>query len=599
MTSRFALISVFNKNNLIPLVDTLLDQGYDLISTGGTFRLISNHLASSPERLNRLTQIDDVTGFPEILNGRVKTLHPKVHGAILARRDSPEHLRELQQHQINPIDVVVCNLYDFKSAIESDPNNLQNSLEMIDIGGVTLLRAGAKNFQHVTVLSDPEDYQMITRQTPLTTQERLLLAQKAFKHTATYDTMISEYLLQQQTEITRTFYPQFPMKYGCNPSQKNAYLYLNQNLPSPLKVLNGQPGYINLLDALGSWQLVSELHRLFQVPAVASFKHTSPAGVAIYTEDDSCLFLEKFLPNHRATQLSQTFARARYCDPKSSFGDFIALSDRCDLETAKLIKGEVSDGIIAPGYTDDALSILKAKKSGKYLILEMNPSYQPDPLIPEVREMFGFVLTQDRNTSIVTKDDLNFVTNQETISPNQINDLLLANLTLKYSQSNNIVFALNGQAIGIASGQQSRIDAVKLAGTKAITWAERNHPNVIEMLNHFKPGLSRNAKINAMISYVEGTYTQNFDQWLTNFEPSERFHHLAHTKSQLDTSNDLGFSLASDAFFPFRDNIDLAHQFGVTAIVQPGGSIADQGVIDACNQHGIQMAMTGKRMFTH
>lgn len=611
---KYALISVYDKTNIERLGRFLIDQGYHLISTGGTYRVLETILYTEEEK-KRLVQVSDFTEFPEILDGRVKTLHPKIYGALLARRDDSEHLSELEKYQIPQIDLVVCNLYDFRLAVENS-FKMENAVELIDIGGVTLIRASAKNWQHVLPIIDPKDYDYLMSNLPSLMSDlpaRQRLAQKAFYHTSNYDLMISNYLLNSKptrsvttTEPnTRLYTPQIPLKYGCNPHQHHSYLHTQDGKPSPLRVLNGYPGYINLLDALNGWQLVREARQVLGLPTAVSFKHTSPAGVAVY---DPAIGLGELYqppelnpkneknPGHRRelTKMANAFIRARNCDPKSSFGDFIALSDPCDEVTAMIIKREVSDGVIAPKFTAAAYNILRTKKNGSYLIMDIDPKYEPDQT-PEMRDIFGLSLSQDRNTEIVdsTVFDQPVPTKEKNLPKSVKRDLLLANITLKYAQSNNVVMAKDGQVIGVAAGQQSRVDAVKLAGRKAVLWQLMQHPKTQGLFNLFKPGVKRQDKVNALIDYVEGNTIQN-DLFISPPEPLTS----DECDDYLDTAMS-GVSMASDAFFPFRDNIDQAANFGVKYVIQPGGSLADQKVIEACDQYGMTMVMTGKRMFTH
>jgi phosphoribosylaminoimidazolecarboxamide formyltransferase/IMP cyclohydrolase len=401
-------------------------------------------------------------------------------------------------------------------------------------------------------------------------------------------------IINPSKSLTRVYNPVIPFKYGCNPHQLNSQLALindphwgNGN-SNPIQVLNGAPGFINMLDALNSWQLVSEIGSILpNRVAVASFKHTSPAGVAISSSTSS------------DTSSQRTFEIARNCDPMCSFGDFIAINTLVDQETAESIRREVSDGIIAPSYTIGALEILSKKKGNNYLILKVDPTYVPKHDI-EVREMWGLALTQAPNRAIVGLDVFsggkNVPTVNKTIPESAKEDMLLANVTLKYAQSNNVVMALNGMVIGVAAGQQSRVDAVKLAGRKATTWWLRTHPKARNL--PFKSSVKRQDRVNAVIRYVEGDFTpiekNSWDQ-LFDIIPEP-----LSIKDKEDWIKELkGVSMASDAFFPFRDNIDHASKYGVQYIIQPGGSQADPQIIEACDQYGMVMVMSGVRQFTH
>lgn len=594
MATKYALISVFNKVGIQNLSRYLIKNNYTILSTGGTFKAIAESL-SDEEKKDRLVQVSNFTGFPEILGGRVKTLHPKIYGGLLAKREDSDHLNQLKEHAIPLIDLVVCNLYPFNRAIKENLD-LNQALELIDIGGVTLIRAAAKNWPSVTILSDPDDYSRFA-ELDNNRDFRQELAVKAYKHTSNYDAMISKYLdPHAESSLFRRYHPQFKMKYGCNPQQeRSAIMSVNSSLPEdcPIDILNGVPGYINLLDALNSWQLVHEAGQIFnQNTVVASFKHTSPAGV--------CLYQDKLEPYDGSNPNSITFLNARYCDPKSSFGDFLAINKVCDIETAKLIRREISDGIIAPGFSPEALEILSKKKKGKYLILQVDPEYQPI-LQVEIREMFGLALIQSPNRAIVTHNvfsNENIPTKIKNLSDQAKNDLLLANITLKYAQSNNVVMAKDGQIIGVAAGQQSRVDAVKLAGRKASIWYLRQHPKAQNLYNLFKSTVKRQQKINAIIDYVEGDMTDiQRPVWEDLFETVPE--PLTRDEKEEFLKTLTGVSMASDAFFPFRDNIDHASKFGVSYIIQPGGSLADPQVVEAADQYGMVMTMTGQRMFTH
>lgn len=599
---KYALVSLFDKTGIESLVGLLSSQGYTIISTGGTFKAINQILGGSS---SRLIQVSDLTKFPEILDGRVKTLNPIIFGGILARRDIKSHQSELQQHNIPYIDVVVCNLYPFHE-VDKD-TTMEEATELIDIGGVTLIRAAAKNWNDVTVLIDPADYQgLATNNTAKDPAWRQYLAAKAFNHTHNYDLMISQHLgfqAPQLTQFTRTYQPTISFKYGCNPHQGNSGLaMIGPSKESPIKVLNGEPGFINMLDALNSWQLVSEASQILpNYVAVASFKHTSPAGVAI---TNSRVEGNNGLDSNNSSNMGMvtalTFEAARNCDPMCSFGDFIAISNEVGVETAEMIKREVSDGIIAPSYTQAALEILAKKKGNRYLILQVDPKYSPKEDI-EVREMWGLALTQAPNRAIVGLDvfaDKNIVTRIRDIPDLARADMLLANVTLKYAQSNNVVMAKDGVVIGVAAGQQSRVDAVKLAGRKATTWWLRNHPKAITLDSLFKSSVKRQDRVNAVIRYVEGDFTPiEHENWLGLFEIQPT------TLTQEDKAKWMkeltGVSMASDAFFPFRDNIDHASKFGVQYVIQPGGSQADPQIIEACNQYNMVMVMSGIRQFTH
>lgn len=387
------------------------------------------------------------------------------------------------------------------------------------------------------------------------------------------------------------------LKYGCNPGQKPARIFIKTGQELPVTVLNGRPGYINFLDALNAWQLVKELKEMSGLAAAASFKHVSPAGAALGLPLSPLLrqiyFVDETL---ELSPLACAYARARGADRMSSYGDWVALSDVCDEPTARLLQHEVSDGVIAPGYTEQALAILKTKRKGGYNVVQINPAYTPAPL--EQKDVFGITFEQGRNTIALDETLLqNLPTQNKTLLPNQKRDLLLALITLKYTQSNSVCYVKDGQAIGVGAGQQSRIHCTRLAGNKADNWHLRQHPKVLRL--PFVEGIARADRDNAIDLYIsddrddvlaEGAWQRLFTHKPEDFTPAERKEFLRGVS---------GVSLGSDAFFPFGDNIERAHRSGVTAIVQPGGSIRDDNVIETCDKYGIAMAFCGIRLFHH
>ena len=390
---------------------------------------------------------------------------------------------------------------------------------------------------------------------------------------------------------------EFQLKYGTNPNQKPARIYMADGSDLPVQILNGRPGYINFLDAFNSWQLVRDLKKALGQPAAASFKHVSPAGAAIGLPlDDTLRAMYHIAPETELSPLACAYARARGADRMSSFGDWIALSDVCDLSTAKLIQHEVSDGIIAPGYTDEALAILKTKRKGTYNVVEIDPEYKPEPI--EHKDVFGITFEQGRNELKIDADMLtNLVTENKEIPEDAKLDLVLSLITLKYTQSNSVCYAKDGQAIGIGAGQQSRIHCTRLAGNKADIWYLRQHEKVLNL--PFKEGIRRPDRDNTIDVYIseehddvlrDGVWQQFFTEKPEVFTREEKAAWLATFK---------GVSVGSDAFFPFGDNIERAHKSGVEFIAQPGGSIRDDNVIDTCNKYGIAMAFTGIRLFHH
>ena len=392
---------------------------------------------------------------------------------------------------------------------------------------------------------------------------------------------------------------EFELKYGCNPNQKPAKVYMRDGSDLPFEIRNGRPGYINFLDALNSWQLVKELDEALNEPAATSFKHVSPTSAAIAIPMSNALKKSCFVDDVEGiddSKLATAYARARGTDRMSSFGDFIALSRPCDVPTAKLIKREVSDGIIAPGFDPEALEILASKKKGNYNIIEIDPSYKPEH--EERKQVFGVTFSQGRNDFKISKELLsNIVTSNKDLTDEGMRDLIVALITLKYTQSNSVAFAKGGQAIGVGAGQQSRIHCTRLAGDKADLWHLRQSDKVLNL--PFKPDIPRAVRDNTIDIYLgryymdvlaDGKYQELFTERPEPFTDEEKREYLSKINN---------VALASDAFFPFGDNIERAAKSGVKFIAQPGGSIRDDNVIKTCDDFGIVMAFTGMRLFHH
>ena len=390
---------------------------------------------------------------------------------------------------------------------------------------------------------------------------------------------------------------EYELKYGCNPNQKPARIFMKEG-ELPIKVLNGRAGYINFLDAFNGWQLVRELKKATGLPAATSFKHVSPAGAAvgqplsdvekkIYWVDDMDI---EFTP------LANAYIRARGADRMSSFGDFISLSDVCDKSTALVIKREVSDGVIAPGYTDEALEILKAKKKGNYCVIEIDPAYEPAPI--ERKDVFGITFEQGRNELHIDDDFFsNIVTENKELTEQAKIDLAISMITLKYTQSNSVCYVKGGQAIGIGAGQQSRIHCTRLAGSKADNWWLRQSPQVLGL--QFVDGIRRADRDNTIDLYIGEDYMDVLadGEWQKFFKVKPDVFTAEEKRAWLDKNTDV--ALGSDAFFPFSDNIERAHKSGVKYIAQPGGSVRDDAVIETCNKYGMVMSFTGIRLFHH
>ncbi|XP_076159731.1 bifunctional purine biosynthesis protein ATIC [Alosa pseudoharengus] len=588
--SELALLSVSDKTGLLDFAKRLVSVGLSLVASGGTAKALRDAGL-------HVRDVSELTGFPEMLGGRVKTLHPAVHGGILARH-TPSDKADMDKLGFSLVRVVVCNLYPFVKTVSVPDVTVEAAVEQIDIGGVTLLRAAAKNHARVTIVCDPADYDLVAmemegsdaKDTSLETRKTLAL--KAFTHTAQYDDAIADYFRREYSRGVS----QLPLRYGMNPHQAPAQLYtLRPSLP--ITVVNGSPGFINLCDALNAWQLVKELKNALGMPAATSFKHVSPAGAAVgvaLTEEEAKVCMVNDMLQD-LTPLATAYARARGSDRMSSFGDFIALSDTCDVPTAKIISREVSDGIIAPGYEEEALRILSKKKNGNYCVLQMDPSYEPDEA--EVRVLFGLHLKQKRNGANIDKELFSNVVSKGKLSERALRDIIVASIAVKYTQSNSVCYAKDGQVIGIGAGQQSRIHCTRLAGDKADNWWLRRHPRVLNM--KFRSGVKRAEMANAIDQYVSGTIGEgpDLDAWKAMFE--EVPEQLSETERKNWLSSLQAVALSSDAFFPFRDNVDRAKQSGVEYIAAPSGSTADEVVINACNELGITLVHTKLRLFHH
>ena len=474
-----------------------------------------------------------ITHAPEMLSGRVKTLHPAVHAGILAR-DLTSDEKDLAEQNINKVDYVVCNLYPFKDTIAKINVTIPEAVEEIDVGGVTLIRAAAKNHSRVTILSDPEDYPEFLQELSkgeLTPRSRQLYALKAFEHTADYDAAIADFF---RKKYAGDGIKHLSLRYGANPHQKPASAFVKSGR-LPFKVLNGSPGYINLLDSLNAWPLVKELKEALDLPAAASFKHVSPAGAAIgvpLSKEERKVCMVDDIEGLEHSGLAQAYARARGADRMSSFGDIIALSDEVDIPTAKIISREVSDGVIAPAYSTEALEILSKKKGGKYLVLQIEPAYTPP--LTETRTVYGVQLQQHRNDVLISPSSTfsAIITPKDgpALPESALRDLTVATIALKYTQSNSVCYALNGQVIGLGAGQQSRIHCTRLAGDKADNWWMRFHERALGI--RWKKGAKRPDKSNAIDMLCSGQiprsqmekedYERNFEEVPVPFTAEER-----------------------------------------------------------------------------
>jgi len=591
-----ALVSVFDKSGLDELAEILKSFNVHVLSTGGTAKALR-------EKGCTVQDVAEYTGSPEILDGRVKTLHPKVHGALLAARGNESHEAQMAEHGIRPIDLVVVNLYPFAQAVDKG-GDFATCIENIDIGGPCMIRAAAKNNAAVSIVSSPSQYKELKQQMQdnegcTSFEFRKNLACAAYALTASYDSMVSTWMASQVTAPPSTHTVSFeverPLKYGCNPHQLPSGLCSIGGGRLPFEVVSGTPGYINLLDAVNAWQLVHELSQATGMPAAASFKHCSPAGAAIgvpLTEEEVVVYECKGKP---LTPVATAYVRARNADPMCSFGDFVAVSHEVDIETANILKIEVSDGIIASGFQPEAVEILKAKKGGKFIVLQADASFTPPDM--EYRMVGGLGFMQKRNNAIFESKHLEKIVTAAKDMPDAAQkDLILASIAIKYTQSNSVGYAKNGMMVGVGAGQQSRVDCVKLAGRKVATWWLRFHPKVQGL--KFKDGVKRQDRVNARVRYIEGDMQPaEKEQWVQSFESAPE------PLTSEDKEQFLGgldsVAISSDAFFPFRDSIDHASKLGVKFVAQPGGSVADEEVIKACDTYKMCMAFTGLRLFHH
>ena len=390
---------------------------------------------------------------------------------------------------------------------------------------------------------------------------------------------------------------EFELKYGCNPNQKPSRIFMQDGKDLPVEVLNGKPGYINFLDAFNSWQLVRELKAATGLPAAASFKHVSPAGAAVATELSDTLKKIYFVDDLELSPIASAYAMARGADRMSSYGDWVALSDTCDVQTARLLQREVSDGIIAPDYTPEALEVLKTKRKGTYNVVKIDPNYVPAPI--EHKDVFGITFEQGRNELKIDEAMLmqNIVTDNKELPEEAKRDLLIALITLKYTQSNSVCYAKGGQAIGVGAGQQSRIHCTRLAGNKADIWFLRQHPKVMNL--PFVENIRRPDRDNTIDVYISDDYEDVLADGVWQQFFTTKPEPLTKEEKKEWLANFSGVSLGSDAFFPFGDNIERAKRSGVQYVAQPGGSIRDDNVIETCNKYNMTMSFTGIRLFHH
>jgi phosphoribosylaminoimidazolecarboxamide formyltransferase/IMP cyclohydrolase len=609
-----ALISVYNRKGINALSKFLINKGHDIIASSGTSHYLKQQLRV-PEYTNNIKSIEDIINFPHILDGRVKTLHPYIHGGLLATSHNKNHLYDLTSHNIDKISIAAVNLYPFKETITKVNITECELIEQLDIGGHTMIRSAAKNFESNVILTSHEQYNyFINNYTDIMdcVEHRRELAIDALQYITDYDIDIANYFnnnrkplsydkgaKQTKPKMYQSYTKQHDFKYGANPHQDNAALWTVQDEQMPFDILNGNLGFINTLDAINSWGAVCEIYKTTSKISAASFKHTSPAGISVCREMDPVERRATFTKDiEHANPACNAYILARNVDPKSSFGDFIAISAIIDTIAAKRILTEVSDGIIAYGYTDEALKILKKKKNGTFVILKGDLDYFNTKL--EMKQYSNITLTQPANTAIITEDIIynSIYTKNNIIDVQPVEDLLIANIALKYAQSNSVALAKNGTLLGLAAGQQSRVDCVKIACEKALMYTLKSHPDVNKLFNNFNKSVKRNDKTNAIIKYIENDFTPHeYNAWTTLFKnPPKQFNSELKLLTQINMK---GISMASDAFIPFRDNIDIAHKYGVKYIIQPGGSIQDKTILEVCNDYNMVMTFTNKRMFLH
>jgi phosphoribosylaminoimidazolecarboxamide formyltransferase / IMP cyclohydrolase len=564
---RKAIVSVSDKEDITELSNFLLGHGFMIYSTGGTYRAILDGATAKGISTDNLQKVSDLTGFPEILSGRVKTLHPHIYAGLLSDSSNETHQAEMKELGLDKIDLVVCNLYPFVSS---------PSIETIDIGGVTLLRAGSKNYKDVVVLSSPSQYgKFMTKITNgsdvlgYNESERKCLAEYAFSSVSEYDNQIAKFMGTDKGKIQ--------LKYGMNPHQSDTEVVFEDG--NPFTILNGTLGMINIIDIIHGWLTVKEIDNVLDLPCAISMKHTSLAGLAVgigINEITLNYYNLSAKDMDNVTPVSIAYMKSRLSDPLSSFGDFICISREVDAFTAKLIKMEITDGIAAPSYTDDALEILMSKKSGQFKIIQMNEGYYDEAIVngwTETKSVYGITLRQKNNAYI---NDFKEISDEQTRI-----DHVLANSALKYAQSNNISLAVDGQIIGIGCGQQNRVGCVKLAGDKALNWVMRQS----KQANNFwtrdsMTKLKRQEKVNLLYDHLEeGVACDRYSQYsnLTKYP----------------------IVMASDGFFPFIDNIKRADIYGVKYVIHPGGSIRDEDIKTKCEELGIGLTITGTRMFYH
>ena len=613
--SKNAIISVSDKSYLGSLTTFLYSKDYTIFSTGGTHAFLHDIYTKNNYDTSRLVLISNYIDFPEILGGRVKTLHPKIYGGILVNRDNSIHMEDLMRNNIMLFDLVVVNLYPFKNVIANADVTLERAIENIDIGGVSLIRAAAKNYKHTHLLIEPYDYlEFIRNYDNLPENYRKIGAIKGYQCTCQYDKIISHYL---KNTIRNATVDTISLKYGLNPQQAPAKLEFSptdnvsdtsniKEITNAFKVLNGSLGYINVLDIIHGWLIVREIDDLIDFPTTVSMKHTSPAGLGVgntITNETLGIFgMPESIKMDDLTDIAKAFIKSRNCDPLSSFGDFICCSRPIDAITARLIKRDICDGIVAPDYSPEAYNILASKKKGKFIIVQMDMNYYNKMIENgwnESKEIYGIRLNQPSNKFRLNIENLKeqYENDTELIERKKI-DLIIANCVLKYSQSNNISMAYDGQIIGLGCGQQNRVGCVRLAGEKAMNWIMRHQKEVIDYYKSLSFTIKRQEKVNLVYDFIKNLSNRQLN--LRNIAAHEEF--LFDRPNCVENIADFtkyDITMGSDGFFPFPDNIKVANTYNVKYIIQPGGSLADTEVQNACDKFDIKMFNTGVRMFYH
>jgi len=599
---KLALISVSDKEHIIPLTNFILQKDYNILSTLTTYNHIIKNI--NPKYKNRIISIKDFTDYQDILERNVKALHPKFNRGLLYDPKINIDENNIKPYTLHPISIVVVNLDPFSKIVNNSEIKKSDIIENINICEVSLLRSAAKNYKNVISICNPNDYiHFIENYNDIlnSDENKLYFASKSFEYVTDYDVIINNYFNKKINY--RKYTQERKIKYGCNPYQHSASLNTINNNKLPITVLNGNPGYTNYLDAFNSWLLVSEASKTLETIVATSFKNNSPAGVAveypILNNEKKIYYLDNYDINTINKSLSsRAFLRARYCDALSSFGDFIAICGIVDETCAKLIKKEIIEGIIAEGYTNEALDILKTKKNGNFPIMICDKNINYDRI--EYREILGVSLSQECNNYLINKNIIKTIpTKNKNITKDIINDIILATITLKYTISNSITIGENGLVFGIGAGQQNRLDCIKIAGNKANNYRLRNHPKCLKLFDLFKPNIKKQDKINAIEKYINNDFSINeLKQWETLFTntPSiltkkDIFEYLKNNNSNL--------VLSSDAFLPFQDTIDYAYKYYIKYILNPGGSIQDDKIIQACDKYNIFMGISNKSLFLH